>query len=190
MKICCLHTSWYGNNSIFFLPTSFLSYCLFKSRQWMLDTLPRSYTDHSPSLCWVCIYIKLPSVTVHPFMAWCLAKGLFYLYQEENSFRFFILSIACIEHCPCWIRETFMAVSNCKENGREWQGVLLDNTVCYTLYSTGGVWMKCKYGTLAHDYWHEEVVVEKPVTLSYYGVLSVLKSRASFCRNHSTCSHV
>jgi len=32
-----------------------------------------------------------------------------------------------------------MAVSNCKENGREWQGVLLDNTVCYTLYSTGGV---------------------------------------------------
>jgi hypothetical protein len=119
---------------LFFPPCSvfffFHSYCLFKSRQWMLGALPRSHTYHSLSLCWVCVYIELPSVTVHPFMAWCLAQGLFYLYQEENSFQFFILSIACVEHCPYWIRETFMVVSNCKERERELQGVLLDNTVC------------------------------------------------------------
>jgi hypothetical protein len=93
---------------------------LFKWRQWMLGALPRSYTDHSPSLCWVCLYIKLPSVTVHPFMAWCLAQELFYLYHEENSFQIFILNIACIE----------LAVSNCKESGREWPDVLLDSAVC------------------------------------------------------------
>ena len=111
--------------SCFLFFFSFCSYYLFKSKQWMLGALPRSYTNHSPSLCWVCVYIKLPSVTVHPFMAWCLAQGLF-LPLPRGEF----LSVFHLEHCPCWIRETFMAVCNCKENGREWQGVLLDNTVC------------------------------------------------------------
>jgi hypothetical protein len=40
------------------------------------------------------------------------------------------LSVFRLEHCPYRIRETFMAVSDYKESGREWQVVLLDNTVC------------------------------------------------------------
>jgi len=114
---------------LFFFPSflfffSFLCYCLLKSRQWMHGALPRSYTDHSPSLCWVCVYIKLPSVTasLHGVMpdTWTvlpLPRGEF-------------LSVFHLEHCPYQIRETFMAVSICKESGREWQVVLLDNTVC------------------------------------------------------------
>jgi len=190
MKIYCIHTSWYGNASIFFSFPFFLFLLPFLLLVWIktVNAWPSSRIRHWPltfTLLSVCVYKVSFSdcASLHGMMP---GTGTVLPLPWGE-----LLSVSHLEHRPYWIRETFMTVSNCKESGREWQGVLFDNTcLLQRLYSTGGGWMKCKYGALAHDYWQGKVVVEKPVTLPYCGVLSFLNSRASFCRNLVTCSHV
>jgi hypothetical protein len=145
----------------------------------MLDALPRSW--HWP------LTFSLLSLWIHK-ASFSDCASLYGMMPGTETVlplpRREFLSIFLIEHCPYWIRETAMAVSNFKESGREWQVGLHDSSVCWKDYIALLVdeW-NVKYGTFARWYWEGKVVVEKPVRLPYCGVLSSLNSRASFCRN-------